>query len=315
MPILAQLAIGLALSAVIGWFAYRRGSLSRSGVIGAVIVGTAIFGFGGPAWGLVLITFFVSSSLLSHYKESIKQKLAEKFDKGHQRDLGQVLANGGAGALIASAHLFEATALLGAIPVDHFARVAVFWTLQPNSLLLAGFAGAIATVNADTWSTELGVLNKQPPRLITTWQAVEVGTSGGVSLSGTLAAVAGALLIGVMAAVLQLNYCLSLWNTLVPDFHPFVGPCYSQSSIIAVAAIGGLAGSLFDSLLGATVQAIYFCPTCHKETERRLHTCGTPTQLRRGWRWLNNDLVNFIASLVGAGIAAGIFGLMVHSGT
>ena len=63
----------------------------------------------------------------------------------------------------------------------------------------------------------------------------------------------------------------------------------------------------FDSLLGATVQTIYTCPVCHKETEKRLHTCGTPTERLRGWAWLNNDLVNFSASLVGALVGAGVW--------
>jgi hypothetical protein len=49
------------------------------------------------------------------------------------------------------------------------------------------------------------------------------------------------------------------------------------------------------------VQAIYWCPRCEKETERHpLHTCGAETVQRRGWSWMNNDAVNWIASLVGA---------------
>jgi uncharacterized protein (TIGR00297 family) len=280
MPLLIQLAIGLIFSGLIGFAAYRRGSLSRSGVVGAVIVGTAIFGFGGLAWGLVLITFFVTSSALSHYKESVKEKLAEKFDKGHQRDLWQALANGGAGAVIAGAY-----------------------ALRPDPLLLAAFVGAMATVNADTWATELGVLNARPPRLISTWKPVEVGTSGGVSMGGTLAALGGALVIGV-----------AVWIFPVIE-SAFVGAERAgrialPPLILVIAAAAGLIGSSFDSLLGATVQALYYCPTCRKETERKVHTCGThrgtPTEHRRGWRWLNNDAVNFMASLFGAAVAAGL---------
>jgi uncharacterized membrane protein len=75
--------------------------------------------------------------------------------------------------------------------------------------------------------------------------------------------------------------------------------------LLAGATLGGVGGSLVDSLLGATVQAIYRCPRCEKETERYpRHTCGAETVPLRGWRWLNNDWVNTLASLAGALVAA-----------
>jgi uncharacterized membrane protein len=65
--------------------------------------------------------------------------------------------------------------------------------------------------------------------------------------------------------------------------------------------LAGLLGSLFDSFLGATVQVIYRCPACEKETERHpRHLCGAETTQIRGWRWFNNDWVNFACSLAGA---------------
>jgi len=267
MTLLAQLALGIVLSGLIALAAYRRGSLSRSGVVGALLVGTAIFGFGGWVWGMLLVTFFVLSSLLSHYKEAAKADLAEKFDKGQRRDLGQTLANGGAGALFALA----------------------YW-LHPGPALLAAFVGTMATVNADTWATELGVLSRLPPRLITTWQAVERGTSGGVSGLGTLAALAGALTIGLAA----------LGYSALDGVFGGHGPAIAGWWLIPAALLGGLAGSLFDSLLGATVQAIYYSARRHKETEKRIDPDGTPNVRRRGWRWLNNDGVNFVSSLAGA---------------
>jgi uncharacterized membrane protein len=147
-------------------------------------------------------------------------------------------------------------------------------------------------VNADTWATELGVLSKNLPRLITNGKAVERGTSGAVSLPGSLAALGGAALIGLTAGLFSLKA--------------------EPLRLAGAAILGGLAGSFFDSLLGATVQAIYYCPACQKETERHpRHLCGTETSLRRGWRWLNNDVVNFACSLVGAGTAVGISWLIL----
>jgi len=269
-----QILIGLILSTLIGYVGYLRRSLSKSGMLGAILVGTAIFGFGGWAWGLLLIVFFVSSSALSHFKAGRKESLAEKFSKGSQRDLAQALANGGVAALMA----------LGNFISPH----PVWWPL---------FVGALATVNADTWATELGVLSKAQPRLVTNGKLVEVGTSGGVTLAGLAAALAGASLIGIFAV--GLDWANGL--TLFPAFPFFLS-----------MSLAGLFGSLFDSVLGATVQAIYFCDQCGKETERHpVHTCGHPTHWLRGWRRLDNDWVNFLSSVVGSLVAVGGWRLVV----
>ena len=270
---LLQLALGLLLSALIGYLGYRRRSLAASGVLGAVLVGATIFGLGGWAWGVLLVVFFISSSALSHFKEGRKAALSEKFSKGSRRDLAQTLANGGAGALLALAN--------------------AFW---PHPVWWAAYAAAVATVNADTWATELGVLSHTPPRLITTGRPVEAGASGGLSRLGTLAALAGAALIGLVAAGFHLAAGWSLLEAV---------------GLLAVVSLAGLLGSLVDSLLGATVQAIYRCQQCGQETERHpLHGCGGQTRRLRGWPWLNNDWVNFISSVAGAALAALLWSLI-----
>ncbi len=280
MRILGQFLVGLVVSVLVGWVAYRRRSLNKSGVAGAMLFGTAIWGSGGWVWGLLLITFFVLSSLLSHYKASAKESLAEKFDKGSRRDFGQTFANAGAGTLIALAFLFYS---------------------QP--ILLAAFVGAIATVNADTWATELGVLSKRPPRLVTTWKRVAPGTSGGVSLLGTLATSAGALCIG-------LALLLFLWIDALLGGAGFAHAGASGVWILPASMLGGLAGSLFDSLLGATIQAMYYSSTRQKETEKKIDPDGTPNTLTRGWHWLGNDTGNFISSFGGALVSAFIYVLL-----
>src|SRR5205807_5633069 len=100
-----RLLLGLLLSTAISLLAYRRRSLSRSGMAGAVVTGTMTFGLGGWDWGISLIFFFVSSSVLSHFREREKAAAtADKFSKGSRRDLGQVAANGGIATLLALWH-------------------------------------------------------------------------------------------------------------------------------------------------------------------------------------------------------------------
>jgi uncharacterized membrane protein len=69
---------------------------------------------------------------------------------------------------------------------------------------------------------------------------------------------------------------------------------------LPLAVIAGVGGAFTDSLLGATVQARYHCPHCDIATEHTLHRCGTPTIFVGGLRRVNNDVVNFLASLSGA---------------
>lgn len=261
-----RLLLGLFFSTGIGLLAYRRHSLSRSGVAGAVVTGTTTFGLGGWSWGLSLIFFFVSSSLFSHFCSRDKAAIAEdKFSKGSQRDIGQVAANGGMASLLALGY--------GA-------------TSSPTArkLLQAGFAGVIATATADTWATELGVLSPRPPRLITTGAPTAPGTSGGITTLGTGAAALGALASGLFFWSLQ-RYHRSLLTLPLTAF------------------VSGIAGNLFDSFLGATAQAMFYCPACNKETERQIHNCGTRTLPLRGFSWMTNDMVNFLSTLVGGLLA------------
>jgi len=252
------LAFGLSFFVVIVFF--WRGSLSKTGAVASLLVGTIIFGFGGLVWGVLLAIFFISSSLLSHYKEEQKSVAAEKFDKGHRRDMGQVLANGGLGSMVV---------------LLNFVFESPIW--------LPLYIGIMATVTADTWATELGTLASKPPRLITNGQVVAVGTSGGITPLGTAVSLSGGIVIGLVASLLSGEIQLGLG--------------------IFIGALGGLLGSFFDSLLGATVQLIYYCDQCGKDTERKVHKCGYATRRLRGWSWLNNDLVNLIASAAGGLVA------------
>ena len=268
-----QFLLGLFTGVLIAYLAYRAGALSRDGAFTAAILGTVVFGLGGAAWALVLLTFFITASGLSRFMKSRKADLNADFAKGSKRDAGQVAANGAVAGILALAFFF-------------LSRV------QPESrwlpLLWMGFAASLAGANADTWATELGVLNPRQPVLLTTFKRVPRGSSGAVSLAGSLAALAGAALVAGVAVL-----------TVLAGWAPTGGPALIWQFVFIT--VGGWAGSFVDSLLGATVQAIYYCPTCGKETERHPeHVCGTVTVLRRGWAWLNNDWVNTACTLSGA---------------
>jgi uncharacterized protein (TIGR00297 family) len=259
-----QIIYGFILATIVAYLAYRAHSLNKSGAIAATVVGTVIFGLGGWQWAVLLLIFFVTSSGLSRAFKKRKEGLNEKFSKGHERDAGQVFGNGGLATLFAALHSF-----------------------YPESILpWVGFAASLAAVNADTWATELGILNPTPPRMITNlYRRVEKGTSGGISLWGTGASLLGSAVLALPAIL------LSPVGTL-------------NTNYFLLITIAGLAGSLFDSLLGATVQAMYYCPTDKKETEKHpLHTCGTETVHIRGWKWLDNDWVNFACAAFGVMIA------------
>lgn len=254
-----QMTLGTLFGILVALLAWRLGSLSESGALAAALMGSLIFGLGGLPWAVLLLGFFITSSGFSRLFKTRKAGLGEKHAKGSRRDWAQVFANGGLGILLVLAQ----------------------WLYPEQTWHWVAFAGALAAVNADTWATELGVLSPSAPRLITSGRRVEMGVSGGVTLVGSLASLAGAALIGALAALF-----------------PGEG---AGLQVIPAAALGGLAGSLFDSLLGATLQAIYTCPVCQKETERHpTHTCGAATVRVRGLPWLDNDMVNFAASLMGA---------------
>ena len=128
---------------------------------------------------------------------------------------------------------------------------ATFW---PDRRLPIAMAAALAEAAADTVSSEIGQALGARPRLITTWRQVAAGTDGAITLAGTLAGAAAAIAV---ALVFVLAHILTVRS-------------------LAICAGAGVAGMLFDSLLGATF-------------ERR--------------RVLGNNAVNFASTIIAAVLA------------
>jgi len=276
---MTRFLVSSAIAMAIAVLAFQARTLNRGGALTAAILGSLILGLGGPSWGVILLSFFISASYLSSRFKHQKSSLNNYAAKGSQRDAGQVLANGAVAGVFVL--LFS---LVGLLSSDSFLLPALW----------IGFASSFAGANADTWATELGWLNRRDPVLLSSFKSVPKGTSGGVSLIGSLASLAGSSLVAGVAILTQ-----SLgW---APQISQPLG------NVFLLITIGGLVGSLVDSALGATLQVIYYCPQCDQQTEKTpQHSCGTQTRYLRGVTWLNNDWVNLACTL-----SAGIAGMLL----
>lgn len=253
-----KLAFVLLVNVALGLAAYLKRSVTPGGCAAGIVLGSAILYFGGMFMWMVLVAFFISSSLLSFYKKNIKKDYEQFMEKNERRDMVQVMANGLPGGLFA-----------------------VLYGLTGNVLFLVGFVVAFAASNADTWASEIGMLSKNEPVSIITLRPVPRGRSGGVSLLGILASMGGASFIGMVFVV---SY------SLLEGYH------HMLFNIAMLATLGGTIGSLVDSILGATLQAQYYCTVTDSYTEKRIKE-GRPTRLVRGYQVVNNDMVNFLSSL------------------
>lgn len=167
-----NLLIQLIATIFVALAGYMLASLTRSGAIATIIIGSLVsVGFGYR--GLFLLgLFFASSSLWSKFKRAKKQSLQNKVEKGEQRDIVQVFANGGVAAF-----------------------ASLLYVLTDSELWIFFYISAIAAANADTWASEIGTLSRKQPILLSKLKRVEPGTSGAVSVLGTTAGLAGSLLI------------------------------------------------------------------------------------------------------------------------
>jgi uncharacterized protein (TIGR00297 family) len=200
-----------AVNVLVAWLGYRARTVTAAGSAAGAIIGTLIAVTAGwSGWTLLLVTFLAASAC-SRLGLRRKMHLGIAEERGGQRGAGNAIANTG---------LATVAAMLSVV------------TLSRETALLA-FVTALAAGGSDTIASETGKAWGRRTWIVSTFRRVAPGTSGAMSLEGTVAGVVGAAALGLLA----------IWMGLVPP-----------SALVAVVA-GATIGSLAESLLGATLEA------------------------------------------------------------
>ena len=283
-----RIALAAALACGLAWHGYSKRSLNLNGALCAFIVGFTSFAV-SYRFGVILILFYYTSSKLTKVKEDVKAKLEDNYVSGGQRGAVQVLACSVLGTAVCAIFFYYVgedchvdfgdtpSRLLDSplLPISQKRAAAYFW-----SMYVAHYACAAA----DTWASELGILSKDKPRLVTTLFLTEVphGTNGGMSTLGTFASMAGGAFIGIIYWIMSF-FCVLEVNTQ-----------RNQFPMVVVGLLLGFLGSLIDSLLGATLQATYYsvdrkCIVKNRtsSSEKVNHVCGI--------NLLSNEAVNVVS--------------------
>lgn len=243
--------IAFSLAFVVGFTAFFLNILSLDGARASIIVGAMTLGFGGIEAALLIVAFFVSSNLVG-LPFGKKYDLVKQVYNLDRRSGVQVWAN---------AFWF-------------IIFICTWFVIKADMFLIAAFA-ALATANADTWSTEVGIRFKKKPILITTFKPVEAGTDGAISAPGIIAGLFGAVFIGSITLLFDKNALI------------FSG---------IVIAIAGFLGSILDSYIGAFFQT----------GKRHLPSfLGTFTDYE-------NSMVNFLSTGGGALIGLILYNILYY---
>lgn len=145
---------------------------------------------------------------------------------------------------------------------------------------------AFACCNGDTWASELGILSKSDPVLITSFKTVPRGTNGGVSHWGLFVSFVGGIFIGIFHYIATLLFVDSDSLQDSP----------AQFPLIFIGGIAGLFGSIVDSYLGATFQF-------SGQTKEGFIVEDPNEAVRKisgSFKILNNHSVNFVSCLITA---------------
>ena len=206
-----RLPAAVVLNALVAWAGHRARTVSVSGAVTGALIGIAIFvALGWQGWTLLLVTF-LAASIASKLGLERKVLLGIAEERGGRRGPGNAIANTGVAAI---------AALVALTGVTHAAAQ-------------LAFTAALAAGGSDTIASEIGKAWGRRTYSITSLQGVPPGTSGAMSLEGTVAGIVGALGLGATGVALD----------LIP------------SGWLPAVVIGATAGSLLESWLGATLEA------------------------------------------------------------
>ncbi|XP_004287388.1 PREDICTED: transmembrane protein 19-like isoform X2 [Fragaria vesca subsp. vesca] len=270
---LIQPLIAFLISAFVAARAYRRKSLDFSGAVAGLAVMTLHIAV-GYRYGAVLLVFFFTSSKLTKVGEEKKRRVDPEFKEGGQRNWIQVLSNAGISSVLVVV-LWRLTGLEERC-LDSKESVLV-------TALMGGVIGHFSCCNGDTWSSELGILSDDQPRLITTFKPVRKGTNGGVTKAGLLAAAAAGSVIGLAFVLVGFLTTKCTYDVAL-----------KQLFVIPLSTLAGLCGSVIDSLLGATLQFSGFCTVRNKVVGKP----GPTVKKISGLNFLDNNAVNVVSILI-----------------
>ncbi|KAF1930663.1 uncharacterized protein M421DRAFT_418145 [Didymella exigua CBS 183.55] len=231
--------IAAPLIAALVYRAWSHKSLTPFGI--ATAFATAVVHAIHP-WGaffILLAAFFLAGTAVTKVKHDVKAKLTQSATGASggegARNHVQVIANSGVASVLILLHYWQ---------LQKEGRLERGGTCfkKKSDILVVGIIANYAAVAADTFSSELGILSKTKPFLITApWRTVPPGTNGGVTTTGLAAGAYGSLAM-----------CLVAWLML-----PFCREWNSQETLRMAFALtfAGIGGTILDSLLGALLQA------------------------------------------------------------
>ena len=289
---MAATILATGVATLLSWRANRKKSLTVSGSAAAFCVGFLSIWTG--VRGFNLLIFYQIGTTATKYKKDYKMKLdgTIAISGSQARGPTQVLACSLIAVILGLVHGM----LCGKEGPIYFAPSSTASNL--SSALTCGIVSHHATCLADTLASELGILSKSQPVLITQpWRRVPSGTNGGITLVGLVWSIVGGFIIGL--------------STILLDYLAGITPLHAIS-MLGFSSTCGLLGSLIDSLLGATIQQTYYDPDSklvYQEEDEK----PSSAKLLLGINALTNEQVNFVSVALATAIGGWYLGPMFFS--